>query len=455
MPTDPSNFDPQALPPGLSEDDLADLVEGTVRAEREAEVLAALRAEPRLAVLVKSLRVDASSLRGLDEGVRAPESLASAIEQRLEAGSLAEVVGLGALDTPAAGLGSSVTLESGGVPRPRIVEASVSPLRALVDGVWFRRLATAASIALLAGVGVVVVRQLSNVGPSGGPSGGGGFVPTPRFEVAESGSSSVPSAADAPIATLAASEPVGPPMPEVLAESSSPAPAIVPETASVAAGPEVAVAEAVPAVEPEPLRPVVMLPSVPLEPMLTAREAAALAEQGRLVITVSAPRPDGVLRRLEGLARALPRERAVTSIAMNSVPPEYLALTRPAVLPKVARLAPRPAPTIEPSDLAGDRPDGGLPRPMRPIGLESQASDGPTPYIRAIYTARVAPSEDELADLVRQLTDFRGTVAGFRALEAPIATPMALDPEAVLWWGSNPARWVRRVTVPIVVESLE
>jgi hypothetical protein len=454
MPTDPSNFDPSTLPPGLSADDLADLVEGTVRAEREAEVLAALRAEPRLAVLVKSLRVDASSLRGLDEGVRAPESLAAAIEQRLEAGSLAEVVGLGALNTPAAGLGSSTTLETGGVPRPRIVEASVSPLRALVDSVWFRRLATAASIALLAGVGVVVVRQFSSVGPSGGPSGGGGFVPTPRFEVAENAPANVPGVVDAPTVTLAAGEPVGPPMPEVLADSSS-SPPVVPEVASGPVGPEATVAAASRVVEPEPLRPVVILPSVPLEPMLTSREAAALAEQGRLVITVSAPRPDSVLRRLEGLARALPRERAVTSIAMNSVPAEYLALTRPAVLPKVARLAPRPTPTIEPSDLAGDQPDGGLPRPMRPIGLESQGSDGPTPYIRAIYTARVAPSEDELADLVRQLTDFRGTVAGFRALEAPIAAPMALDPEAVLWWGSNPARWVRRVTVPIVVESLE
>lgn len=413
------------LPQGLTEEDLLDLVERALPPEREAAVIAALRAAPRLALLVKQLRADAAhvSALGRDAEALTPSDLAANVQRQLEDRTLAELVRESEDQAPAP------------IPISTFTPSGPSPLRALAESLAFRRFAMAASIALLVGVGYLALTQFSPTSTKPAPR----FAATPTFDTA---TSSTP-----PTRTIAANStppslstpppsPSAPPAPSEL-QLPSPLPPLPTPHSPLPSSPS------------SPSSPFTPFP--PLTPLLTIEEAVELAEQGRLVITVTAPSPEPVVRRLDALARSLPRERAVTPIDLRQVPPTYVLLTRPVLLHRVMPAIPAgndPITTLAGTDPTN--PSHSTPRPAPDF-------DAPRPYVRALYTARIAPTQAELQAMLRQLTDFKATFAGFRALEHPIALPPPLDPESVLWWGggTNTSRWVRRVNIPVVVESVE
>src|SRR5438128_1141813 len=72
------------LPEELTESDLIDMVEGTLSASREPVAIAALKAEPRLGLLIKQMRIDKAALAGVP-AVSAPEALADSVLAQIDA----------------------------------------------------------------------------------------------------------------------------------------------------------------------------------------------------------------------------------------------------------------------------------------------------------------------------------------------------------------------------------
>ena len=69
----------------------------------------------------------------------------------------------------------------------------------------------------------------------------------------------------------------------------------------------------------------------------------------------------------------------------------------------------------------------------------------------------LTPGEQPFESLLRSITDTlpEGTTITLRTLPQPIAAPIALDPDSVLWWTSPASKWSKRTRVPVVVEGLE
>ena len=152
---------PNPLPHGITEADLIDLADGVLARDREDVVLGALKSDPRLGLLAKQFRADRELVAGLGE-VRAPAGLAEGIEARLEAAALRDLASA-----------------SRDVPRPipisQVERREPSVLRLLMESAWPRRLAVAASIAIVAGLGTMAA------------SAGGSWMPPSCERAAPSG----------------------------------------------------------------------------------------------------------------------------------------------------------------------------------------------------------------------------------------------------------------------------
>jgi anti-sigma factor RsiW len=82
-----------SLPPGITEADLIDLIDGAVPSEREGVLIAALRDEPRLGLMVKRMRADRGGLEELGAvSMAAPAGLIEGIESKLNREALRELV---------------------------------------------------------------------------------------------------------------------------------------------------------------------------------------------------------------------------------------------------------------------------------------------------------------------------------------------------------------------------
>lgn len=413
----PDNPSPAELPFGLTEDDLVDLVEGSLPAHREAVVLAALKAKPRLGLLVKHLRADSAALVSLAEiDTIAPAGLADGIEARLQSEALH------ALADDSAHAPLSLPVSSVRVDEPGVI-------RILLESVWARRFATAASIAIVGGIAAFAVLQVSrSLTPAHSPSGIASTQSghTPAAAPPTSDASAAP-AHSAPLAVAAAGNPadtapsVGPPAP----------------------GPSETIAASAP----------------PAAPELTLADAQRLAREGRLVISVIATEPGSgfpAVKRAESLARAIGREGGWHSIDMTGVPAQFTALLSPVT------------PPFDPSDPAHEHQpqtiiasDSALHTPVSPIRPgPSTLIPPPRPVVKAIYAVEVDPRERAIKSLIDSLRDTTTTGAPaprilLRAVDQPFAQTAPLEPDAILWWNSVPSRWVRRATIPVVVETLE
>ncbi len=383
MTTRPSNF---ALPPGITEADLIDLVDGVLAREREGAVLAALKQHPQAGLLAKQFRADRSLVLALGDP-RAPTGLAEGIESKLEAAALRDLA-----------------RQSREVPRPipisqvQLRESGI--LRLLLESPWTRRLATAASLAIVAGLGIVGIRAaLHNLQGT-------------------------------PVAHTNAPNPI----PDVTPPSPAP-------TIDIAANP----VDATPAIA-------TTLIAATIEPIaqeLTHTLAARLASEGRLAITVRATLAGPALKRLESLARA--RDTGWHAIPLDA-PAQYAMLMSPQ--PDAAPVTSTPN-SPDPIAIAGTQTaPGAVSQPSPP---STPALPHSHPVVKAIYTVELTPGEQPFESLLRSITDALPDAATItlRVLPQPIAAPIAIDPDSVLWWTSPTGKWSKHARVPVVVETLE
>ncbi len=381
MTTSGSNSD---LPAGLTEADLIDLADGVLSREREGVVLGALKRHPEMGLLAKQFRADRAMVAALGE-VRAPSGIAEGIESRLEAAALRDLAS-----------------QSHDAPRPipisQVQIRETGALRLLMESPWTRRFATAASLAIVLGLGALGVRAVFNALP------GKAIVhtapqPNPTPDVPTT------------------------PTTEIVSKPNDETPVVT--TTAIAAEPQAKSDELTPAV------------------------AARLAAEGRLSITVRAAVATASLKRLESLAKA--RDTGWHAIALDA-PAQYAMLLTPQSNPAVSPTAPNaPNPLLiagnqnAPTTPVAPAPSGG---PLFPM---------PHPVVKAIYAVDLTPGEQPLESLLRSIADTlpEGATITLRTLPRPIAVPIALDPDSVLWWTSPASKWSKRTRVPVVVEGLE
>lgn len=177
---------------------------------------------------------------------------------------------------------------------------------------------------------------------------------------------------------------------------------------------------------------------------ITPERAAELLREGRLVIVV----------------RTLDRERTLERLAtIHSEPRPTWAMLDRADETLVAALAPKPAApesAIGPGVLASGREsrlefDGNEGRGTIPM-LDPGSRQVTPP---AIYLAESDDTPRALAALRGTMNSGRSQAAHFVALDQPLPTPPATSIDSILWWNRPPSGWVRRHTLPIVVESIE
>lgn len=372
------------LPAGLTEADLIDLVDGVLSPEREGVVLAALKKYPHMGLLAKQFRADRLMVATLSE-VRAPSGMAEGVEARLEAAALRDLAS-----------------QSRAVPQPIPVShvhiRETGALRLLMESPWTRRLATAASLAIMCGLGLIGMRAIYNA------------LPGKAIVHNASPSNSAPELAPEPAPTIElAHKPVQEP----------PTPAPVTVTAA----------------------------SRPESDELTNAVAARLAAEGRLSITVRTSITGPSLKRLESLAKA--RDTGWHLIPLDA-PEQYAML----LVPQVEAAAPHPAQNpVNPITVAGGDPVA----PTAPTLHTAPLLPTSHTVVKAMYTVDVTPGEHSFASLLRSITDTlpEGATISLRTLPQPIASPVALEPESVLWWTSSTGKWSKRTRVPIVIEAFE
>jgi len=395
-------------PLGLTEADVIDMVDGDVVPAREPLVIAALEAQPRLGLIVKRMRADRAEMQMLGQvGATAPAGIFAGVEARLDREALRELVSE-AEDAPAP------------IPIGRAMPSSPrGVIRVLGESAWARRLATAASIAIVAGLGVAGARELARKWPrlpgnaplatktSPGIHDGG------RGEMVAGGNDATSVAIDSePVAVAAAELGAGENAVETLSDP------------------------------------------------LTMPDALRLAQQGRLVVVVRAGPAHyaGALKHLEGLSRAagtrgevrwrshdldkLPAEMAMLAVPLDGIGAD----AGPAVSPR-----PRP-----PLAIVGERTIGEPPRAMTSTALPDVGLPVPRVVVKSLRTVRMTADARQLGDLLKDLNIGNNQVAKFRLLPAPIDDRPSLDAQSVLWWAAGGGdAWSRKITVPIIIETLE
>lgn len=380
------------LPSGLTEADVVDMVDGDVPPHREALVIDALQQRPMLGLLVKQLRADRVATQSLAEfTATAPSNLLEGIQARLDRDALAELVHEAEEASAPIPISQAPRLDGhGGV------------IRVLAESVWARRLATAASIAIVAGIGFVGVREIAKRWPR-----------MPSVVV---------------IQPPAPTDPAPPAPVEIAAGEVQPAAG---DTANPLAPPAITVSAAEdPAVDAAPL---------------SIADALALARDGRLVITVRSSRVADTLRQLEGLSRTAAADVRWRAFDLARLPTELAALSTPRTL---APASVTNRPDTNPAVLASRNAAAAVVGPM-------PAPEARRPVVKAVHVVRMGADATRLGDLLKDLNITRDQVAEFHALPAPIAHGPAIEPESVLWWSAGGENWAPRIVVPIVVETVE
>lgn len=414
------------LPPGLTEADVIDMIDGggAVPQQREGAIIEALRADPRLALLVKQLRADRAMLIAAEPAIeRAPASLVDLIDAQLERAALSALVHEAEEATAPIPISSVQPARGFGGGR--------GVLAVLAESIWARRLATAASIAVVGGLGALGVRELVRQWPrisGASPIASNDARPNDVGVTADPGETRL-THTDPDAASMHASE-------------------IASNTTSVS---------------PPPARDSAAGHGDAMPTELSPAAALALAQEGRLVITVRARQLPATLRHLESLSRSAGAESRWRAYPMTNLPAELAMLASPLPGGVPGGATDFPGPTggggLPPGALASDAIG-----PRMPAGDAAlpPPTAGPTltparVVVKSVSVVRMSAESHRLADLLSDLNAAREQRAEFRVLPPGSALEQrpALDPDAVLWWSAGPESWAPRVSIPIVVEVLE
>lgn len=427
------NFD---LPAGVSEADVAEVVSPPrlMTADRRAELArieALLMADARWGELVRSMRAQAAVLSA-PSGAAVPSGIAAGIESRLNELALQEL------------LAAERTVEA--IPVSRVQYGPSRSWRAVVASLAGsaagRGVAVAAALALMVGGGWMLMQSVRRAWPdlSRTTVARNGDVHTTYGFVTEgAGEASADAAAQA---LASADEGVDAERPITLAG---------PEI-EAAGTTEVASAEA---------------------PAMTAERALALAAEGRLAIRVTTLQPERMTHRLNGLSRDPSgpwkrlrddSPRGVAYASLRSSRPIESGTTGDPAREVVRRGAPALAGTGSGSPPVGAPVESG--RAVSAFGPRWIS-------VEALYELEIAREPaalDALASALRrqsvQIDGEPGSAGGERGmlpsagvelveLDAPVGVnEISADPRDVLWWSVPGERWIKRVRVPVVVETV-
>jgi hypothetical protein len=217
----------------------------------------------------------------------------------------------------------------------------------------------------------------------------------------------------------------------------------------------------------------------PPEPMTMAR-AMELAAEGRLVVRVRTLNAESLTKRMEIFAR----QRDLSGVSMRALatanmPAEYAALLTPSTFAQPAAGHTGVGPDRDPTWIAGE--DGSSPQGIVGPLAQPPATDflaGLSTHrveVAAVYLAEISSRETDLEQIRRAITSaakaaeaagpragIEGFVQGVVLEERPAASdsqvapvePVAIDPSDVLWWTGPSGNWLKKVRVPVVVETM-
>jgi hypothetical protein len=399
----PRNFEPEFL--AFVEDDCE-----MSQSERDV-VRRMISCDPDLASLAAGMREDRGLLGSL-RPVRAPASVLAGLEERLEHEALAA---LEQRSRTAGGMAQSNVV----IPRPGL-------LLTMWETGTARRLAMAAGMAITVGIGVWGYLRVSSWQAGGGLPG----------LVSATGHH------DGFMDENAGNQPDGPLAAPALAVE---APMDGSES-GLSAGDlsrPPAIASALPGVDDAGIEPAAT--------SITAERAVELAQSGRLVIRVRAVDADAAAREIHQVAQQSSKEVKWRPLEASQAPEILRAL---ATKPEVVAGSPERDTGPDPSRWSSPKPEF-IP-PWQPRHTASAAEFVRLhPEMRALYTVEVPQRPQELASLLSALSPARTQVAEFVELEEAIKPAPSLEPGAVLWWGRAPTNWIKRASVPIVVEPVK
>ena len=396
------------IPPHLDEADLLAIAEGKAYlASNPKAVRAAIEADPGLGRLLRDLRADRDELHVLASDIVAPANLLEGIESRLERDVIARLA----------------HAETGDLPLPvsSVVMTSPSVWRRFAESRQTRRFAVAAAIAV---AGLTVGLLVRNAIVSG---------TSPKLNdsrnMANLPDSTRDDAANDPNRTDLANN-------NTTTPGDAPAPGATDDRALAHSNP--ADSTHTPAEHP--------LPS-PVVPTITLAQAVELAAQNRLVIRVRSERSTAA-DDMQAIASRTPKDirwkplegasQVVAVLAAKFAPP-----------PRVLPVKPAPGDTA----ITSDKPNVGNPSNTPPLQPNvSQPAALASDTIKPLYVLEFESTESRLESIVAALARASSNVE-LVALDEPLGVTAGLDPAAMLWWGRKPQDWVKRVAVPVVLDT--
>lgn len=176
--------------------------------------------------------------------------------------------------------------------------------------------------------------------------------------------------------------------------------------------------------------------------VIDEKRAIALAQEGRLVMRVLSDDLSG----LTGLEQETTRKTSRREWRLNTQVDESLAMAvRPRNIPFGLGSPQEFTHASEAAlSLLGPKAMLSWPKPA----LIDRAS-----RVRATYVADVPMRENTLKAVRAVFADRLDAKVVFEELAEPVETARRLDVESSLWWTQPANRWVKRVSVPIVVEA--
>lgn len=433
------------LPASLSETDLIAMVEGTLSPDREQTAIAALKAEPRLGLLIKQLRSDRQSLAALGASRPAPDDIRDKVLAVVDRRVIRELDQLAQQSSEVIIPISTLTIH-----QPTVFEV-------MARSPWMRRLPIAAGLLLAAGlVGYVAMVAMdrpnavqSSPGTSTQITGTQKTTPQPEVPSERDGNSTAVTSRlettplGQPFDSIAPKPPSTPgDEPIILVNATdAPVPARPVNDGPQAEGPSVALSS-LDKPEPPPApahhhQPIVGTISLPV--------AAELASAGRLVIIVSG---DDLTVQLAGLARSSAQPLANFAWEVSSV--DRLPAPVLALLPAASTPSGREPSLTEPA-FAGDSSSGVS---MSAPGASPTSLPDRSAPATLVQSVSLEPTEANLAALKLALESptpgARPCTVRFAALESPLPQTFSLTPDSILWWNSPPARWSRTATIPVL-----
>lgn len=388
------------------ESDLLAWIEGELDAAREPAVLAAIESDAELAQRVRAMRADRDVVRSLGD-VSAPAGLLDEVERVLERGLL---LGL-----------TEGEPESVRVSQVRPARDDGVLARLLFGSPW-PRLALAAAVLIVVGIGTYLAA--TNLGRS--------YAPNRPVGPIASADNPPDAGKDDPGVVVGTAPKADKPV-DIAQPDDVPPDQVVADAEDDSEQADLELARAIEANRAELVR-------------RRAARAAALAAEGRLLVTVHVADAEGWVQKLDVLADRTHRSSGNWRFAgpASKQLASELRATRfryPELVPGMptAPVGPLLASATEPSGVVRVVP---VERVTQPVG----------PRVVDVRLIDLRAQPETLISVLSELASSLDGRVEFEATDMTIPTEPVLDPSAVLWWGGSSADWAKRVHVPVVVE---